>query len=125
MTKEEIDSAFPELYQFLGGCFGEDWYDDATRPEERLVGGPEPEPHVYKRNISKFATQADANAHLALHQLDVLLARQWSADQLQEVLTRGFLVNYWPRSNSGYRPWLEEVRVTLAECLQGSRGPDV
>jgi hypothetical protein len=117
MSKDEIDEKFPELYQFLVGCFGEDWYDDATRPEERLVGGPQHEPDVYKRNIRAFVSNLSDCGYLTLDQLDTLLAHSLPVEELAEVLTVGFHVNYWPGSNAGYRPWLEEVRATLAACL--------
>jgi hypothetical protein len=48
MTHTEIEATYPALYQFLGAYFHEDWYEEVTTPEERVNGGPEPEPDVFK-----------------------------------------------------------------------------
>jgi len=113
----EAESVYPALYQFLACYFHEDWYENVTTPEERLVGGPEPEPDVFKRAVHAYAAEAGEQGVKALAELDRVLGSTSSDQELGELLSRGFSVCYWPGSTEAYRPWQQEVRTTLAAEL--------
>ena len=117
MTHVEAEVAYPRLYRFLACYFHEDWYDQVTLPEERLVGGPEPEPDVFRRAVRAYATDAGAEAAMTLVELDRLLASSLSDLDLGKLLSDGFHIRYWPGSHAAYRQWLREVRTTLAASL--------
>jgi len=117
MTHAEVEAAYPALYQFLASYFHEDWYEDVTTPEEHLVGGPKPEPDVFKRAVRAYATGAGEQGAKALAEMDRVLDGRLTDLDLSKLLTHGFGVRYWPGSNEGYRPWMQEVRTTLAAAL--------
>jgi hypothetical protein len=113
----EVESVYPALYQFLACYFHEDWLENVTTPEERLVGGPKPEPDVFKRAVRAYAVEAGEQGIKALAEIDRLLGSTSSGQELGKLLSRGFSVCYWPGSAEAYRPWLQEVRTTLSAEL--------
>ena len=117
MTHTEIEASYPSLYQFLGGYFHEDWYEDVTTLEERIIGGPEPEPDVFKRAVRAYAADAGERGNMALAELSRVLDLGLSDPDLSKLLSEGFKVSYWPGSDEAYRPWLQEVRATLSAAL--------
>jgi hypothetical protein len=116
-ARTEAESAYPALYQFLACSFHEDWYEDVTTPEERLIGGPEPEVDVFKRAVRAYAATGGEQCVRALAELDRVLSITKSDQELSDLLHRGFSVSYWPGSTEACRPWLQEVRATLAAAL--------
>jgi hypothetical protein len=121
IERDEVKASYPALYQFLGCSFHEDWYDEVTEPEERLVGGPEPEHDVFKRAVRAYAAgcsrEEGTKALLELHRL---LELPLPDSELRYLLSNGFGVNYWPGSEEAYRPWLQEVCATLEVCLRSA-----
>ena len=112
-ARVEAEIAYPALYQFLACYFHEDWYENVTTPEERLIGGPEPEGDVFKRAVRAYAAEAREQSAKTVEELDHLLNSTRSDREFGELLSRGFGVCYWPGSTEAYRNWLQEVRTTL------------
>jgi hypothetical protein len=119
-VRDEAGNAFPALYQFLSGYFHEDWFEDVTTPEERLLGGAELEADVFKRAVRAYASEGSERCSKVLAEMDCLLVSAMSDQQLGELLSNGFGVSYWPGSISAYRQWLQEVRATLAEAVSNA-----
>jgi hypothetical protein len=121
VAHDEVQPMYPALYQFFGCYFHEDWCEDVTAPEERLIGGQEPEPDVFKRAVRAYAGGCSREEGAkVLGELEQLLEQPLSDTDLALLLARDLGVCYWPGSDEAYRPWLQEVRAALEASLRSA-----
>ncbi len=108
------DSRFPELGQFLGGFFHQDWKD--------VLDWQEQQPN-FEEVVRFYKTQAlPTEVVNATEQLRQFLKLPMGEQEFNEVVTYEFGGSYTPRSRGlTKRQWLEAVLKVLEEPTQPSQ----
>jgi len=104
------ETAYPELFQFLGGYFHQDWALDATTPTE-----------VVRGFLAEAPTEQVAGV---VAEVDRLLAGEPSDAALARVVYEELGCDYDPTPDGvSVRDWLRHVRASLT--AGAPPGPDV
>lgn len=107
MDHVNYEAIFPHLYDFLCGYFNQDW--------EAFYAWGDENPS-YQAVVSHWKTKVrPQDVDALMSDLARFLELPLSDAELQEVLTRQFVVAYLPRDMS-YRAWLESLLPLLADA---------
>lgn len=96
-------SEFQNLVQFFGSYFHQDWRLD------------DPDPHAVIERFLQMNPVEDVVK--VVSELDVLLERRPSEDDLRKMLVSEFLCYYLPDGNGSIQLWLRQVRDQLVSSI--------
>lgn len=103
---------YPELYQFFGGYFHQDWSD-----EQRLAGGS------FQDVIREFQTMNPVDVvRQATRELQAFIGLDLPEDELHDIVVDDLGANVRAAGlGLTYRQWLEAVLATLKEPARTKR----
>jgi contact-dependent growth inhibition (CDI) system CdiI-like immunity protein len=103
--------SFPNLWQFLGGYFHQDWMHDASDPDD-----------IIKVFVNDSSNDVLASVRTELNKL---LNQDLSDADLRELLTKLGCYVHYPAFGMTAREWLTQVRARLSELADAKRAGKV
>lgn len=110
----EYKKNFPELYQYLGGLFHQDW---------SYVFDWKGQPPDYKGVVRYFKVRNSKSLEKSeLKDLKTFLSLNLSEDAIEQVMTREFKIGIRPAFwNLTHKLWLENILQILEEPMEKTK----